>query len=104
MGSEDLASSLLVDAVGQRELEVLGEELLDVWAADVCGLLDLNDLEDLGGISLRYEIAGSVERTWTDLKRDRWRAAMSWYRASTASVRDISRYSLYMLWVPERES
>lgn len=29
---------------------------------------------------------------------------MSEYRASTASVLDISRYSLYMLWVPERES
>lgn len=39
-----------------------------------------------------------------DLKRARWRAAMSWYSASTASVLDISRYSLYMLWVPERES
>ena len=39
-----------------------------------------------------------------DLKRDLWRAAMSWYMASTASVLDISLYSLYMLWVPERES
>jgi hypothetical protein len=29
---------------------------------------------------------------------------MSWYSASTAATRDISRYSLYMLWVPERES
>jgi hypothetical protein len=34
--------------VGQRELEVLGEELLDVWSAEVVGLLDLNNLEDLG--------------------------------------------------------
>jgi hypothetical protein len=33
--------------VGQRELEVLDEELLDVWSADVVGLLNLNDLEDL---------------------------------------------------------
>ena len=47
MGSEDLAARLLADAVGQRELEVLGEELLDVRAADVVGLLNLNDLEDL---------------------------------------------------------
>jgi len=33
--------------VGQRELEVLGEELLDVWAAEVVGLLDLNNLKNL---------------------------------------------------------
>jgi hypothetical protein len=33
--------------VRKRELEVLAEELLDVWAADVIGLLNLNDLEDL---------------------------------------------------------
>lgn len=31
----------------QRELEVLGEELLDVGAADVLGVVDLDDLEDL---------------------------------------------------------
>lgn len=31
----------------KREFEVLGEELLEVWATDVNGLLDLNDLEDL---------------------------------------------------------
>ena len=33
--------------MGQRELEVLGEELLDVWSAEVIGLLNLNNLEDL---------------------------------------------------------
>lgn len=47
MGSKDLLAGLLVDAVGERELELLDEELLDVRAADVGGLLDLNDLEDL---------------------------------------------------------
>lgn len=47
MSSIDLPSALLGDTVGQRELEVLGKELLEVWAADVIGLLDLNDLEDL---------------------------------------------------------
>jgi hypothetical protein len=31
----------------QWELEVLGRELLDVWAADVVELLDLNDFENL---------------------------------------------------------
>jgi hypothetical protein len=35
--------------VGKGELEVLLEELLDVRAADVGGLLNLNDLEDLRG-------------------------------------------------------
>ena len=34
-------------ASGERELEVLGDELFDVWAADVVTLLDLDDLEDL---------------------------------------------------------
>lgn len=29
------------------EFEVLGEELLDVWALDVVGLLELNNLQDL---------------------------------------------------------
>jgi hypothetical protein len=38
---------VLADAVGKRELEVLGEELLHVWAADVIGLLNLDDLKDL---------------------------------------------------------
>lgn len=37
-------------AVGQRELEVLGEELLDVRAADAVGVVDLDDLEDLHGV------------------------------------------------------
>jgi hypothetical protein len=33
--------------VRKREFEVLGEELLDVWALDVVGLLEFNNLEDL---------------------------------------------------------
>ena len=33
--------------MGEGELEVLGEELLDVGAADVLGVVDLDDLEDL---------------------------------------------------------
>lgn len=47
MSSEDLLSSSLGNAVRKGELEILGEELLDVWAADVLGLLDLDNLEDL---------------------------------------------------------
>ena len=38
--------------MGQRELEVLDEELLDVWAADIVGLLNLDNLEDLGSVNL----------------------------------------------------
>lgn len=48
MGSEDLLAGSLGNAVGKGELEVLAEELLDVGAADVLGLLDLDDLDDLG--------------------------------------------------------
>jgi len=33
--------------VRKGEFEVLGEELLDVWALYVIGLLELNNLEDL---------------------------------------------------------
>lgn len=31
----------------KRERQALGEELLEVWASDVVGLLDLDNLEDL---------------------------------------------------------
>lgn len=42
--------------------------------------------------------------TWIDRNRARCLAAMSWYKDSTAKVRDTLRYSLYILCVPERES
>lgn len=45
--SEDLLADLATGTVGQRELEVLLEELLDVWAADRLVVLDLNNLQDL---------------------------------------------------------
>jgi hypothetical protein len=92
--------------VRKREFEVLGEELLDVGALDVVGLLEFNNLEDLFTVGSVCSMATGehARRTWIDRKRDRCLAAMSWYIASTASVLDISRYSLYMLWVPERES
>lgn len=92
----------------QREGEVLGGELLDVGALDIVGLLELDDAEDLSpavsGNASNSREAGREKHTLTDRKRARWRAAMSWYMDSTASHLDISRYSLYMLWVPERES
>ena len=108
-GGEDLLLADLGDTVGQRESEVLGEELLDVRALDIIGLLELNNAENLDSLlatcrlcrSQRAKLArvwiGLRKRTWIDLKRARWRAAKSWYMASTASQRDISRYSLYML-------
>jgi hypothetical protein len=86
----------------QRELEVLGHELLDVRPPQVLRLLQLDQPEDLQ--SLASSRNQSAERTWIDLKRARWRAAMSAYIDSITAVLDISLYSLYMLCVPERES
>lgn len=80
MGEEEAAA--LDDAVGEGEAEVRGEELLDVRAADVDSLLDLGDAEDLHGerVSSWSPSARRFEtgRTWTERKRARWRAAMSW--------------------------
>lgn len=45
--SKQLLASGLGGTVRERELDVLAEELLDVWAADAVGLLDLNNLDDL---------------------------------------------------------
>ena len=82
MGSEDLLANGLGDTVGKGELEVLGEELLDVGAADVLGLLNLDDLDDLRALvskgGRRHEASIRRRRTWIDRKRARWRAAMSW--------------------------
>ena len=50
------------------------------------------------------KILCSWEHTWRDLNLVLCLAAISWYKASTASVLESSRYSLYMLWVPDRES
>lgn len=47
MSSEELLACGLVGAVGEREFEPLFDELLDVRAADVGDLGNLDDLEDL---------------------------------------------------------
>lgn len=47
VGGEDLLGADLGDAVGQGEGQVLGEQLLDVRALDIVGLLELDDAEDL---------------------------------------------------------
>lgn len=71
-----------MEAVGERELQALGGELLDVRALDVVGLLELDDAEDLEVEGQYLKVARGWlvrrgERTWIDLKRARWRAAMS---------------------------
>ena len=80
VSGKDLLAGSLGNAVGKRELEVLGEELLDVWAADVLGLLDLDNLEDLDFDKVvsttrvaRWKQAENVEEklTCTLLKRER---------------------------------
>lgn len=64
----------------QRELEVLGENLLDVGAADGLGLLNLDDLEDLQKVVSAAQLSPvrTGILTWMDLKRARCLAAMSW--------------------------
>jgi hypothetical protein len=45
--AEHLLRAVLGDAVGERERELLGGELLDVGALDIFGLLQLNDAQNL---------------------------------------------------------
>jgi len=58
VGVQSLAASL--DAVRKWEGEFLGEELLEVWALDVVGLLELDNLKDL------FErVVSGVSEFWT---------------------------------------
>lgn len=47
LGNEHLLCRALRHAVRQRELQVLGDELLDVRTADIGSLLEFDNLEDL---------------------------------------------------------
>jgi hypothetical protein len=47
LGGEESGTRGFRDTVREREFEVLGQELLDVWSLNVVGLLELNNLEDL---------------------------------------------------------
>lgn len=47
MSGKDFLAGGLGNAVRERESEVLGEELLNVWSLDISSLLDLLDFEDL---------------------------------------------------------
>lgn len=44
---EELLRGSFGDTMGKRKFEVLGEELFDVWALNIGGLLDFDDFEDL---------------------------------------------------------
>lgn len=71
---EQLLGADLGNTVGERELEVLGDELLDVGALDVGGLLNLNDTENLIRLSVKNKhhlCLCFAQRTWMDLKRAR---------------------------------
>ena len=47
LGGEDPLVDLRWGAMWEREFEVLGHQLLDVWSTYIIRLLDLNDLENL---------------------------------------------------------
>jgi len=49
LSAEQLLGVLLGDTVGEREAQVLGDELADVGSLDVLGLLDLSNAEDVDG-------------------------------------------------------
>jgi len=43
----DEGAATLLHTVWEREMEAWGKQLLDVWTADVLGLLDLNNSKDV---------------------------------------------------------
>ena len=69
MGDEGRAG--LGDPVRKGELEVRGKQLPDVGAADVIGLLNLNNTENLWGHELGPWHSDMLLRTWIDRKRAR---------------------------------
>lgn len=101
--------------VGKGELETGLQELTDVRPLDVVLLLNLGDPQDLishdkntspsAHVPLtKHDYTFGARLTWTDLNLALCLAAKSWYKASTAPTRESSLNSLYMLWVPDRES
>jgi hypothetical protein len=73
-GGKDLLATLVWGTVRQREGEVLGGELLDVWSAEVVSLLNLDNLEDLCCVSFcvrQFPVREPAGRTWMVLKRAR---------------------------------
>jgi hypothetical protein len=64
VGSEQLLA--LGGTVRQRELEVLGDELLDIWAADGAGVGDFNDLENLLYLLVHFLHGRNSAATYVD--------------------------------------
>lgn len=64
-GGKDLLSGELGGAMREGELEVLGEELSDVRAADEVGLLDFDNFQDLDITVKRAALY--VGTCWPDL-------------------------------------
>jgi hypothetical protein len=77
----DEGAATFLHTVGEREMETRSKQLLDVWTADILGLLDLDDPEDLKrstGSQSAFSDGEIVERTWIERNRARCLAAMSW--------------------------
>lgn len=47
MRRKEVLARVLGNAMRKGEFEVLGKQLLDIWASDICGLLNFDDLENL---------------------------------------------------------
>lgn len=50
MGRKEVLACGLGNTMRKGKFEVLGKELLDVWASDVCRLLNFDHLEDLSTV------------------------------------------------------
>lgn len=62
LGNKHLLCRALRHAVRQRELQVLGDELLDVRAADIGSLLELDNLQDLVVLKNACQLIGAGRR------------------------------------------
>ena len=60
MSREKGLGSSLGYTVREREFEILGEELLDVWALDIVGLLELDDFENLSTEFSKEEVGSAM--------------------------------------------
>jgi len=47
VSGEDLLAGSAGRAMGERELEILGYELLNIWTADICGLLNFGNFQNV---------------------------------------------------------
>ena len=67
LGAEDLLGRSLGDTVRQGEAQVLGDQLLDVGALDLIGLLQLDNSQDLSkGLAIRMQMLRHMYRTYVN--------------------------------------